>query len=221
MGELDRELTTRVFAAALASSTKGSLFGEFPEVGDYRTYWGRVYHEAVTRAARTDRESPPQSDATPDAVDTELTVQSSSSGWSAARILGRTVSRPLLRTVWTPLLPSPSVPVRGFRALRPRCPRTHSGRRRPEIAPRESASVLVSGSPPRALGGACCKTVGSAYVGSGTQHLPLPAKTPRWLRYLVPAGRFFSVPACITLSFAVDRCVAGSTDGIADGRQCP
>ena len=72
-GDLDSDLTTRVFAAALAPSTKGSLFGEFPEVGDYRTYWGRVYHEAVTRAARTDREPPPQSDATPDAVDTELT----------------------------------------------------------------------------------------------------------------------------------------------------
>jgi hypothetical protein len=48
------------------------------------------------------------------------------------------------RTVWTPLLPSPSVPVRGFRALRPRHARTHSGRRRPGFAPR-SAYALVSG----------------------------------------------------------------------------
>jgi AcrR family transcriptional regulator len=50
---------------------------------------------------------------------------------------------PLLGTVWTPLLPSPSGPVRGFRALRPRHARTHSGRRRPPIAPR-STFVLVS-----------------------------------------------------------------------------
>jgi hypothetical protein len=57
---------------------------------------------------------------------------------------GRTVGIPLLRTVSTPLLPSPSVPVRGFRALRTRRSRTHSGRRRPGIAPR-SASALVSG----------------------------------------------------------------------------
>jgi hypothetical protein len=59
-GELDSELTTRVFAAALAPSTKGSLFGDFPNVGDYRTYWGRVYHEAVTVAARRDSESTAQ-----------------------------------------------------------------------------------------------------------------------------------------------------------------
>jgi hypothetical protein len=38
----------------------------------------------------------------------------------------------------------PSVPVRGFRALRPRNARTHSGPRRPAIAPR-SAYALVSG----------------------------------------------------------------------------
>ncbi|HET7015377.1 MAG TPA: hypothetical protein VFI65_15780 [Streptosporangiaceae bacterium] len=55
-GDLDSELTTRVFAAALASSVKGSLFRQFPDVGDYSTYWGRVYHEAVSLADRHDRE---------------------------------------------------------------------------------------------------------------------------------------------------------------------
>jgi hypothetical protein len=60
-GELDSELTTRVFAAALAPSVKGSLFGEFPDVGNYRTYWGRVYHEAITLADRWDSEATAQS----------------------------------------------------------------------------------------------------------------------------------------------------------------
>jgi len=32
-----------------------------------------------------------------------------------------------------------------------------------------------------------------------TQHLPLPAETARLLRILALAGRFFSVPACVTL----------------------
>jgi len=32
-----------------------------------------------------------------------------------------------------------------------------------------------------------------------TQHLPPPAKTARWLRKRGPAGRFFSVPWCVTL----------------------
>ena len=73
VGELDSELTTRVFAAALAPSTKGSLFGEFPDVGDYRTYWGRVYHEAVALAARRDREDAAQSDDVPRAVSTAST----------------------------------------------------------------------------------------------------------------------------------------------------
>jgi hypothetical protein len=72
-GELDSELTTRVFAAALAPSTKGSLFGEFPDVGDYRTYWGRVYHEAVTLAARRDSESTAQLGDIPHAVTAEST----------------------------------------------------------------------------------------------------------------------------------------------------
>src|SRR6185437_5092763 len=59
-GDLDRELTTRVFATALAPSAKGSLFSEFPDVGNYSTYWGRVYHEAVTLADRRDCEAPAQ-----------------------------------------------------------------------------------------------------------------------------------------------------------------
>ncbi len=67
-GELDSELTTRVFATALAPSAKGSLFGEFPDVGDYRTYWGRVYHEAVTLAARRDSEATAQLDEIPHAL---------------------------------------------------------------------------------------------------------------------------------------------------------
>ena len=50
----------------------------------------------------------------------------------------RTVSRPLLRTVSTPLPPPPSVPVRGFRAFRSRHARTHSGRRKPENTPRNA-----------------------------------------------------------------------------------
>jgi hypothetical protein len=70
VGELDSELTTRVFAAALAQSTKGSLFGEFPDVGDYRTYWGRVYHKAVTLAARRDGGAAAQSDDIPLAATT-------------------------------------------------------------------------------------------------------------------------------------------------------
>ena len=72
-GELDSELTTRVFADALAPSTKGSLFGEFPDVGDYRTYWGRVYHEAVAPAARRDSESTAQLGDIPHAVTAEST----------------------------------------------------------------------------------------------------------------------------------------------------
>jgi hypothetical protein len=32
-----------------------------------------------------------------------------------------------------------------------------------------------------------------------TQHLPLPAETARLLRILALAGRFFSVPACVTV----------------------
>jgi len=68
-GELDSELTTRVFAAALAPSARGSLFGEFPDVGDYRTYWGRVYHEAVTLAGRWDAEGIAQLGDTPPAND--------------------------------------------------------------------------------------------------------------------------------------------------------
>jgi hypothetical protein len=67
-GELDSELTTRVFAAALAPSAKGSLFGEFPDVGDYSTYWGRVYHEAVTMAARKNGEATARMDDVPHAV---------------------------------------------------------------------------------------------------------------------------------------------------------
>jgi hypothetical protein len=54
-GELDSELTTRVFAAALAPSVKGSVFSEFPDVGNYNTYWGRVYHEAVRLADGQDK----------------------------------------------------------------------------------------------------------------------------------------------------------------------
>jgi hypothetical protein len=72
-GELDSELTTRVFAAALAPSTKGSLFRQFPEVGDYRTYWGRVYHEAVALAARRDSEATTRLDEIPHAVTTAPT----------------------------------------------------------------------------------------------------------------------------------------------------
>jgi hypothetical protein len=59
-GELDSELTTRVFAAALAPSVKGSLFAEFPDIGNYRTYWGRVYHEAVALAGRRDSDATAQ-----------------------------------------------------------------------------------------------------------------------------------------------------------------
>jgi len=52
-----------------------------------------------------------------------------------------------------------------------------------------------------------------------TQHLPLPAETARLLRILALAGRFFSVPACVTLS----RCRSSycAVHGrIADGRLC-
>lgn len=59
-GELDSELTTRMFATALAPSAKGSLFGEFPDVGNYRTYWGRIYHEAIILASRQESEATDQ-----------------------------------------------------------------------------------------------------------------------------------------------------------------
>lgn len=72
-GELDSELTTRVFAAALAPNTKGSLFGRFPDVGDYRTYWGRVYHTAVALAAMRDNEAATRLDDIPHAVTTAPT----------------------------------------------------------------------------------------------------------------------------------------------------
>jgi hypothetical protein len=52
-----------------------------------------------------------------------------------------------------------------------------------------------------------------------TQHLPLPAETARLLRILARAGRFFSVPACVTL----ERCRSSycAVHGrIADGRPC-
>jgi hypothetical protein len=62
----------------------------------------------------------------------------------SSQTLSGTVNIPLLRTVSTPLLPSPSVAVRGFRALGTQCPRTNSGRRKPENTPR-NAYVLVSG----------------------------------------------------------------------------
>jgi hypothetical protein len=51
------------------------------------------------------------------------------------------------------------------------------------------------------------------------QHLPHPAKTPRWLRILVLAGRFFSVPACVTLGRCRPSC-CGVHGRIADGRPC-
>jgi hypothetical protein len=66
---LDSELTTRVFAVALAPDAKGSLFSEFPGVGNYSTYWGRVYHEAVTLADRQDSEATAQSGDLPHATD--------------------------------------------------------------------------------------------------------------------------------------------------------
>src|SRR6185312_3259802 len=52
-----------------------------------------------------------------------------------------------------------------------------------------------------------------------TQHLPPPAETARQLRILALAGRFFSVPACVTL----ERCRSSycAVHGrIADGRPC-
>jgi hypothetical protein len=55
-----------------------------------------------------------------------------------------TVSTPLLLAVSAPLLPSSSVPVRGFRNPGNRRPRTHSGAERPGIEPR-TTSALVSG----------------------------------------------------------------------------
>ena len=63
---------------------------------------------------------------------------------SPSGMAGRLVPIPLLRTVSTPLLPSPSVPVRAPHRPRARHARTHSGRRRPANAPR-TASALVSG----------------------------------------------------------------------------
>jgi hypothetical protein len=73
-GELDSEITTRVFAAALAPSAKGSLFGEFPDVGDYRTYWGRVYHKAVTLVSRRESEATAQFGDIPHADDEARSV---------------------------------------------------------------------------------------------------------------------------------------------------
>jgi len=52
-----------------------------------------------------------------------------------------------------------------------------------------------------------------------TQHLPPPAKTPPWLRILALAGRFFSVPACVTLSRGGPLC-CGVHGHIADRRRC-
>src|SRR5690349_4766196 len=53
-----------------------------------------------------------------------------------------------------------------------------------------------------------------------TQHLPPPAKTPRLLQILALAGRFFSVPACVTLSRCRPSC-CGVHGRIADGvRAC-
>lgn len=49
-----------MFATALAPGAKGSLFGEFPDVGNYRTYWGRVYHEAIILAGRQESEATAQ-----------------------------------------------------------------------------------------------------------------------------------------------------------------
>jgi hypothetical protein len=52
-----------------------------------------------------------------------------------------------------------------------------------------------------------------------THHLPPPAKTPRQLRNLAPAGRFLSVPWCVTLSRCGPSCCAVH-GRIADGRPC-
>jgi hypothetical protein len=83
---------------------------------------------------------------------------------------------PLLRAVWAPLLPSPSVPVRAFRRPRPRRTRTHSGRQRPGNAPR-TAYALVSGGLLRLEERAVKPSAQPTLVR--TQHLPLPAKTAR------------------------------------------
>jgi hypothetical protein len=57
-----------------------------------------------------------------------------------------------------------------------------------------------------------------------TQHLPPPAKTARLLRILALAGRFYSVPVCVTLErcrssyCAVHGRIADGRPGCKDGR---
>ena len=52
-------------------------------------------------------------------------------------------------------------------------------------------------------------------------HLPHPAKTAPWLRFCGYAGRFFSVPWCVTLGRCGPLCcgIHGRIPGTASGRQ--
>ena len=94
--------------------------------------------------------------------------------------------------------------------------RTCSGRRRPETC--LVARIRWSTRLTRVEGERSVKPSAQPTLVR-TQHLPPPAKTPPWLRILALAGRFFSVPACVTLS----RCRSSycAVHGrIADGRPC-
>ena len=109
-----------------------------------------------------------------------------------------------------------SVADAGFPGI-PRGARTHGGRRRSRIAP-GGLYVLVSGVFTR-MGGERSVKPSAQPTLVRTQHLPPPAKTPPWLRILALAGRFFSVPACVTLS----RCrssYCAAHGRIADRRPC-
>ena len=81
-----------------------------------------------------------------------------------------------------------------------------------------STSLLVSG---MYLGGQSERPVKPSAQPTlvRTQHLPPPAKTPRWLRIFALAGRFCSVPWCVTLSRCRASC-CGVHGRIADGCPC-
>ena len=86
-----------------------------------------------------------------------------------------------------------------------RCPRTHSGRRRPGTEPRTSYALVSGGyldQQRRAVKPSAQPTL------VRTQHLPPPAKTARSLRKRGPAGRFLLVPPCVI----VCRCRASRSN---------
>jgi len=74
--------------------------------------------------------------------------------------------------------------------------RTCSGRRRPEAC--LAARIRWSARLTQIEGERSVKPSAQPTLVR-TQHLPLPAETARLLRILARAGRFFSVPACVTL----------------------